>query len=918
MRKFFVVLLFFHFACRLVSQTTVSTTLLSVNEGLSQGMIFDILQSRDGFLWIATKDGLNRYDGSRFEVFSPDPFNPFAIGGSEVQTLFEDSRGWLWVSLPDGLDVLDPVSGRFFHLMHEGKPILGKTNESKLIETPDGTIWFSVYDRIWKVNPPKDMLANAAKQGNANIELPCQPILMSAVSGWSGGQLQPGQLLFTQKQKLLVGTNNGLFRLDPSTGQVLPELPISGFSVRLMVENAKGELLMKGVIPSSLRQWVWITGSGAQFFTDPSIKYSAASFIFDPAGFLWTFRDRSIQKWGVPALFNQGKPELEIKADSIFSNDRAYCTKVMFDKSGVCWVGTNGYGVFKINQKVPKFKTFLPQDSHRLLLEAPAGGLVSLEKPRIKYPSKAFASWAVHTDFYTDLPFDKIAIGRLAVCFDAAGNGWSSFRSDSLLYRMDAVTKARKSFPWHGEGLLLDRNGNPAQCSFTVTKVDNTPPTITCPATQTLVLGANCTATLPNYASLATTGDNCGVQGVTQSPEAGTTVSGTGKMTVTLTVTDVNGLANSCTLTVTKMDETPPTVVCKNTTVFLNAAGNYTLQAADVFNAAASSDNCSGVLTVTNISLATVSCAQIGQTIPVTVTVQDGAGNSATCTAQITVQEGLTLPGGWSSNDVGNANGSGGYKPCTTTNGQFTVSATGFSTSSMDVLHLTSRQLCGNGEFIARVANVSGGGWGGITLRESLAPGSKLVALKTQGTNNIRRMIRTTTNGAVNNLNLFRQHTWFRLVRNGSNFVAYTSFNGVSWDFAFSATISMAECIYAGIFAESINVNTTTTATFDNVQLIGGTLSLMQAPQTPAAAPNFSLEVYPNPTTGEVNVDLSAYANPIGAVKVFDAYGKLVIQNQLDGSPLFRMKLDGDDGVYFLSIEVEGEAPVTKRVVIAH
>ncbi len=389
-------------------------------------------------------------------------------------------------------------------------------------------------------------------------------------------------------------------------------------------------------------------------------------------------------------------------------------------------------------------------------------------------------------------------------------------------------------------------------------------------------------------------------------------------MTVTLTVTDVNGLTNSCTFTVTKMDETPPTVVCKNTTVFLNAAGNYTLLAADVFNAAASSDNCSGVLTVTNISPATVSCNQVNQTIPVTVTVQDAAGNSATCTAQITVQEGTTQPEGWSSNNVGNANGSGGYKPCTGSNGQFTVSATGFSTSSADVLHLVSRQLCGNGEIIARVANLSGGGWAGVTLRESLAPGSKLVALKTQGSSNMRRMIRTTTNGAVNNLNLFRQHTWLRLVRNGSNFVGYTSTNGVIWDFAFSATVSMTSCIYAGLFAESINNAVTTTATFDNVQLIGGTPSLIQAPQTPVAASNLSPEVYPNPTTGEVNIDLSAYANPVGTVKIFDAYGKLVVQNQLDGSPLFRMKLDGDDGVYFLSIEVEGEAPVTKRVVVAH
>ncbi|MCB9285405.1 MAG: hypothetical protein H6563_15170 [Lewinellaceae bacterium] len=84
-------------------------------------MIFDILQSRDGFIWIATKDGLNRYDGSRFEVFSPDPFDPFAISSSEVRTLFEDSRGWIWVALLYGVDVLDPASGRFFHLKHEGQ-----------------------------------------------------------------------------------------------------------------------------------------------------------------------------------------------------------------------------------------------------------------------------------------------------------------------------------------------------------------------------------------------------------------------------------------------------------------------------------------------------------------------------------------------------------------------------------------------------------------------------------------------------------------------------------------------------------------------------------------------------------------------------------------------------------------------------
>ncbi len=233
---------------------------------------------------------------------------------------------------------------------------------------------------------------------------------------------------------------------------------------------------------------------------------------------------------------------------------------------------------------------------------------------------------------------------------------------------------------------VTDLNGNDTECTFTVTKVDQTPPTITCPATQTLVLGANCTATLPNYTSLATTADNCGVQSVTQLPTAGTLVTNAGNLTVTLTVTDVNGNETECTFTVTKVDETPPTPVCKNTTVFIGNTGTYALQAADVFNAAASSDNCSGVLTVTNISPAMVSCAQLNQTIPVTVTVQDGSGNTATCVAQINVQEGIALPTGWNNDNVGNANGTAGHKACSL-NGSFTVAATGFSTSSSDVLH---------------------------------------------------------------------------------------------------------------------------------------------------------------------------------------------------------------------------------------
>jgi len=467
---------------------------------------------------------------------------------------------------------------------------------------------------------------------------------------------------------------------------------------------------------------------------------------------------------------------------------------------------------------------------------------------------------------------------------------------------------------------VTDINGNNTECNFTVTKVDNTPPTITCPSTQTLVLGANCTASLPDYTSLATTGDNCGVLGVTQSPTIGATVSGAGNMTVTLTVTDTNGNSTECNFTVTKVDNTPPTLVCKANTVLLGATGSYTLLTADVFDAVASSDNCSGELVVTHISPATVNCSQLGQTIPVTVTVQDAAGNSAACIAQITVQEGSTTPLGWSSNNVGNANGSSGYKPCTS-DGQFTVAATGFSTSSSDVLHLTARQLCGNGEIIARVASVNSGGWAGITLRESLAQGSKKVALKTQFSTNIRREIRTTTNGAASILNFFRpQHTWLRLVRNGSNFVGYTSHNGTTWDFAFSATVSMAGCIHAGLFAESINNSVTTTAVFDNVTVTGA-IAPLAGPDNPATIaiemPDF--EVYPNPTTGEVTVNLSAYANRMVRLELYGVQGKALKVLEVDAADATTQRLDlsaYQNGIYLIRVQSEGLPDATKRVVV--
>lgn len=63
---------------------------LSIRNGLSQNTVNAILQDRKGFMWLGTKDGLNRYDGLSFRKFKHDAANPRSIGNSFITSLYED------------------------------------------------------------------------------------------------------------------------------------------------------------------------------------------------------------------------------------------------------------------------------------------------------------------------------------------------------------------------------------------------------------------------------------------------------------------------------------------------------------------------------------------------------------------------------------------------------------------------------------------------------------------------------------------------------------------------------------------------------------------------------------------------------------------------------------------------------------
>jgi ligand-binding sensor domain-containing protein/two-component sensor histidine kinase len=71
-------------------------------DGLSQSTIFSMIQDEDGYLWLGTIDGLNRYDGYEFRVYVNDPSDASSISDNFISALYEDSDGFIWIGTVNG------------------------------------------------------------------------------------------------------------------------------------------------------------------------------------------------------------------------------------------------------------------------------------------------------------------------------------------------------------------------------------------------------------------------------------------------------------------------------------------------------------------------------------------------------------------------------------------------------------------------------------------------------------------------------------------------------------------------------------------------------------------------------------------------------------------------------------------------
>ena len=89
-------------------------TRLAGQDGLSNNHINVIFKDKEGFVWIGTNSGLNRYDGYTFKVFRHDDQDPASLTDDHVGGIFEGPDNKLYINTgTGGLNIYDPVTGRF-------------------------------------------------------------------------------------------------------------------------------------------------------------------------------------------------------------------------------------------------------------------------------------------------------------------------------------------------------------------------------------------------------------------------------------------------------------------------------------------------------------------------------------------------------------------------------------------------------------------------------------------------------------------------------------------------------------------------------------------------------------------------------------------------------------------------------------
>ena len=140
---------------------------LSIADGLSQSYVYDIIQDKNGFIWIATQDGLNRYDGKNFAYYRHDSSNKHSIADNFIRKLFIDNKNVLWVGTNEGLSRYNEKLDHFDNYFHqpENNNSLKDNQIWDIYQDQKSDIWVSTKEGLHKFSQTKNNFSQIRIRG---------------------------------------------------------------------------------------------------------------------------------------------------------------------------------------------------------------------------------------------------------------------------------------------------------------------------------------------------------------------------------------------------------------------------------------------------------------------------------------------------------------------------------------------------------------------------------------------------------------------------------------------------------------------------------------------------------------------------------------------------------------------------------
>ncbi|MGD8397583.1 MAG: two-component regulator propeller domain-containing protein [Anaerolineae bacterium] len=374
-----------------LAEDTARFDRISMRDGLSDDVVYAILQDQQGFMWFGTDNGLNRYDGYQFTVYHSEPGDAASLSHDTVYAIHEARDGDLWVGTRNGLDRFDPTTRTFTHYL-TGWSILA------LGEDEPGILWVGTPGGLTHLDPanPQPPLFLSGT-GSDDPERPSGTIVHEVVQDragemWlgtgqgayaSGGGLDrfdrpTGTFVHYQHDPddpaslssrdvwaifeddggaLWVGTDAGLNRLDRGSETFTryrhdPDNPASLGSdqVRAVLEDSAGRLWIgtaEGLDQLDRRQNRFI-----HYRHDRNDAQSLSGDIVlalyeDRAGVVWVGTQAGISRFDETA---SAFALYQNKANSPYPLSDDFVRAVCVDRSGDLWIGTAGGGLNRLDR----------------------------------------------------------------------------------------------------------------------------------------------------------------------------------------------------------------------------------------------------------------------------------------------------------------------------------------------------------------------------------------------------------------------------------------------------------------------------------------------------------------------------------------------------------------------------------------